>query len=165
MQIKPRQLLLAVCVSATVALTGLTGCHTEGERTQGRALDDRMVEHRVKKALADDPLYKFPDVKVQTFAGVVQLSGFVDSQEQKQMAAQIAQHVEGVHEVINGLVLKPQAARQAPPGTPTPTGYPTGQRIDADTAPPVNAITNTPPAPVTTPENAPQTNPNQKNQP
>jgi hyperosmotically inducible periplasmic protein len=154
-QTKSGQLLLALCLSATVAITGLTGCATS-DRTAGRVMDDRRTEHEVRHALAKDPLYKFPDVRTQTFDGVVELSGFVDTPEQKEMAESIAQRVEGAHSVINALTLKPRIA-----GSVSPTGYSTGQRMDSDTAP----VRNTAPPPATTPgNNPPPQNPNPNQQ-
>jgi hypothetical protein len=79
-------------------------------------LDDKQITAKIEDALKAAPVYKFDDVDVKTFDGVVQLSGFVTSQAQKQHAAEIAQGVKGVNRVVNGITLKPQA--------PTPTGRP-----------------------------------------
>lgn len=133
---KPRSLLLTFGLSAALALGGLTGCST-GDRTAGRVLDDRLTTHRVKGALSDAPLYKFPNVQVQTFDGVVQLSGFVDVAEQRNRAGEIAANVQGVHRVVNSLVLKPEPAPANV--TTSPTGYPSGRRFDATTQPPPSA--------------------------
>lgn len=148
MQMNSRQFRLTLCLSAAIALTGLTACRSSGDRSSGRVIDDRMVNRRVKGALAKSTMYKFPDVKAQTYAGVVQLSGFVDSQDQRTQAAALASNVEGVHEVVNSLVLKPQETVIVTPATPaststssttttrtttTPTGSTTGRRYyDAD---------------------------------
>ncbi len=93
------------------ALTlGLTGCHTAG-RTMGQAFNDRMTAHDVKAALSDSPVYKFEDVKPAVFDGKVELTGFVQTQQQREQAANIASGVKGVREVVNDLMI-----------TPTPTG-------------------------------------------
>ncbi len=81
--------------------------------------DDNRITKNVKKELNDAPIYKFTDVDVKTFNGVVQLSGFVNTQDQKQNATEIAQRVSGVSQVINNIMLKPE-------GT-TPTGRASGQ--------------------------------------
>jgi hypothetical protein len=85
------------------------GCQTtpKDERSAGLALDDKHTTERIKKSLDSEPTYKFTDVDVRTFAGIVQLSGFVNSTDQKTRAQQIAQHTEGVREVVNGITLKP----------------------------------------------------------
>lgn len=159
MQLNPRNLLFAVCLGVAVGLTGLTaaGCKSHGDRTAGRYHDDKEVTSHVKKGLEEEPVYKFPDVQVSTFAGVVQLSGFVDTVDQKNRASEIARRTEGVNQVINSLVLKPQQAHMGTPPVvnndnravvPTPTGAATG-RIDATTQRPSTShnATNT----VTTP--------------
>lgn len=102
----------------------LTGCemlnHTGGDRTAGRALDDKTITSTVKHDLNRDPLYKFNGVDVATFAGVVQLSGFVDTNEQKQRAGDIAQHAEGVERVENNITLKPTGGNLQPTGKDEP---------------------------------------------
>lgn len=85
----------------------LAGCAgTQYQRSTGETIDDNATTYRVKGALGDNPVYKFPDVTVTTFKGDVQLSGFVTSQEQKAQAEHIAKHVKGVHSVSNEIELK-----------------------------------------------------------
>ncbi|MDB6123154.1 MAG: transporter [Pedosphaera sp.] len=144
MQMNPKRTMLAVCLGATMAFTGLTGCQTHGDRTAGRYIDDRMVARRVNGALSHDPVYKYPDVNVVTYDGIVQLSGFVDTADQKNKASAIAQSTEGVRQVVNSLVLKPHMPQAGAAGVinndnrVTPTGSPTGRRLDATTTPPPN---------------------------
>ncbi|HLP76447.1 MAG TPA: BON domain-containing protein [Candidatus Paceibacterota bacterium] len=106
-----KNVLLLTGTSAMLALTALTGCemtgHHSGDRSAGRALDDKVITSKVEGELKDEPVYKFADVDVKTFAGVVQLSGFVDTDEQKQRAGELAQNVEGVARVVNNITLKP----------------------------------------------------------
>ena len=100
---------------------------SSSERSAGRQLDDRIVNSKVKDALDDAPVYKFPEVRVMTYGGTVQLSGFVSSEEQKTKAAELAKRVDGVHEVINNISLKPTA-------TGRESGYQQNQdkKLDAD---------------------------------
>jgi osmotically-inducible protein OsmY len=100
-------------------LASFSGCavfqgEEKGDRTAGRVVDDTHLVTKVKDALKSEPVYKFSDVDVKAYNGVVQLSGFVNSQEQKQRAAELAQRVEGVAQVVNSIALKPEV--------PTPTG-------------------------------------------
>lgn len=97
------------------ALAAMAGCATDDpSRSAGQRLDDRLTTGRIADALQDSPVYKFPQVKVTTYHGVVQLSGFVHSQEQKQAATQAAQDTPGVTQVINNIsVLSPDAAMGA----------------------------------------------------
>src|ERR1041385_7083074 len=96
--------------SLSAAMAGLAGCetwrhHAEGERSEGRMVDDAKITHMVKSDLNREPVFKFGDVDVRTFNGVVQLSGFVNTEEQKQRAAEVAQQVPQVAEVLNSVSL------------------------------------------------------------
>jgi len=97
---------------------GFVGCATDDrtdseshKRTAGRYLDDKVLVQKVKGALDDSEIYKFPDVKVNTYEGTVQLTGFVDTQEQKAKAEEIARNVRGVFNIQNQITLKGDAER------------------------------------------------------
>jgi hypothetical protein len=96
-------------ITAAVALT-VTGCVTQGDdnRTAGRVVDDNAITRNIESNLRGEPVFKFGDVDVKTYSGVVQLSGFVTTDEQKRRAAEIAQNVPGVNQVVNAITLKPQ---------------------------------------------------------
>ena len=84
-----------------------SGC--AGDRyheSTGEGIDDTATTARVKKALHGDPQYKYADVKVTTFKGTVQLSGFADSRDAKSRAGEIAKTVEGVRELQNNITVK-----------------------------------------------------------
>jgi hyperosmotically inducible protein len=109
-----KKLVFVGYASACIAATALTGCKMLGDhsssssdRTAGRELDDKNITENVQKKLESEPIYKFTDVDVKTFAGVVQLSGFVSTEDQKRRAAEVAQTVDGVTQVVNNLTLKP----------------------------------------------------------
>jgi hyperosmotically inducible protein len=110
MQLNPKKLIFATALGAALFGAGLTltGCHTEG-RSAGTYIDDRMVSSHVKGALNDSPIYKYPNVDVSTFNGTVQLNGFVDSQAQKDQAAQIAVQVQGVKQLVNNITVQPSS--------------------------------------------------------
>lgn len=100
-------LLLCVGLSAA-AVTTFTGCAgNKYDRSTGEYIDDKSLSVRVHTALADNPDYKFSDVNVNIFRGTVQLSGFVNSSDQKSKAAEIAKGVQGVKEVDNKIEVKP----------------------------------------------------------
>jgi len=91
-------------------MLAVAGCvSTRSERITGQDLSDKMLIGRVNRALADQPVYKFPDVTVNTFRDVVQLSGFVANEQQKEVAAEIARRVRGVAEVRNDITIAPLA--------------------------------------------------------
>ncbi len=99
-------------LSLIPALVAVTGCETNkknDDRSEGRALDDKHITADAKKALDADPTYKFTGVSVNTFAGTVQLGGFVDTDLEKRRASDVVQRVPGVHSVMNGLSIKPTA--------------------------------------------------------
>jgi len=132
--------MLVTGLTAATAVSCLTGCSTfqqkSTERTEGRMVDDKKIASTVRSELRNDPLYKFHDVDVKTFDGVVQLSGFVNADEQKRRAEEIARQVPGVIEVQNSISMKPN-------NTFTPTGRTTGQTYN-------NNNNNTAPTPATT---------------
>lgn len=86
----------------------LMGCASSGtKRGTGEVIDDTAVTTKVKAALVADKDVSALDVKVETFRGVVQLSGFADSQTEITKAVQVARGVNGVKSVKNDLRLKP----------------------------------------------------------
>ena len=101
-------LTLLLCLGALPLVGGLTGCTTGSRYKQstGEYIDDRGLSFHVKKALGNDTLYKYEDVKVDTFKGVVQLNGFVNTKAQKSRAGVIAQNVKGVDDVQNKITVK-----------------------------------------------------------
>ncbi|HWD92759.1 MAG TPA: BON domain-containing protein [Verrucomicrobiae bacterium] len=107
------------------AVMALTGCemlnHHDGDRTAGRTLDDKTITATVKHDLNREPVYKFDGVDVKTYDGVVQLSGFVDTDQQKHRAEDVAKQAEGVTQVVNNITLKPEGNNMAPTGQPN--GY------------------------------------------
>jgi hypothetical protein len=109
-------LALVLCVGALPLLLGVTGCSTPPpipapaesghQQTTGARIDDQNTSGRVNAALAQDIEYKFDRVKVETFNGTVQLSGFVSSIDQKNRAGDIAGKVEGAKEVRNNITIQ-----------------------------------------------------------
>lgn len=77
------------------------------QTTVGTTIDDSAITTKVKAALVGNPATKAREIKVTTSHGVVELSGFVDSNEAKTTAAQVASGVQGVKGVDNELQLKP----------------------------------------------------------
>lgn len=72
----------------------------------GESVDDTSLTANVKSALDDNPGYTYAEVTVQTFRGAVQLSGFVNTVDQKNKAGVIAREVSGVREVLNNITVK-----------------------------------------------------------
>jgi osmotically-inducible protein OsmY len=102
---KITQRLLAVF--AAFMVFALAGCAPTSTREgTGEYIDDTLITSKIKAAFAADPTVKATEVKVETFKGTVQLSGFVESRESAQKAVQIARQVKGVTEVRNNTVIK-----------------------------------------------------------
>lgn len=100
-----RQVSFAVCL--LVAMPLVAGC--AGNRTQastGQHVDDAAITAKVKSQLLADPNVSGLQVNVQTFKGQVQLSGYVNSTDERSKAEQIARDVAGVRNVSNDLIVK-----------------------------------------------------------
>lgn len=90
-----------VAVSLPVALSACAPAETR--RSTGAYVDDAGITARVKTALASDEVAKATQVNVETHNGVVQLSGFVDSQRVATRAVEVARGVSGVKSVKNDI--------------------------------------------------------------
>ena len=75
-------------------------------KTVGETIDDASITTRVKTALLNDLAVGVQRIDVDTFKGVVTLSGVVDSAEERDKAIEIAKKVEGVRDVKSTLQLK-----------------------------------------------------------
>jgi osmotically-inducible protein OsmY len=72
----------------------------------GEVLDDSVITTKVKSAFLSEPSLKSFQISVKTYKDVVQLSGFVDSAEARQLAGKLAAGVQGVSSVRNDLIVK-----------------------------------------------------------
>ena len=95
---------LAACLMVTAGSIGCAG--NRYERSTGEYIDDKGIGTRVKKDLIADKQVSGMAINVDTYRGVVQLSGFVDTPEQKNRAGEVARSVEGVREVQNNIIVK-----------------------------------------------------------
>jgi osmotically-inducible protein OsmY len=83
------------------------GCAaTRTSESTGEYIDDSSITAKVKTQLAEDDVLKAFKINVETYKGVVQLSGFVDSLQTKERAGQTAAAVKGVRSVKNSLAVK-----------------------------------------------------------
>ncbi|MGB7998032.1 MAG: BON domain-containing protein [Photobacterium halotolerans] len=90
-----------------VALLFVLGCGSTASRQgTGEYFDDSVITTKVKAAIFNDPQLKSLEISVETFKGVVQLSGFVKSQASVQKAGSLAKGVPGVKSVDNNLSVK-----------------------------------------------------------
>jgi hyperosmotically inducible periplasmic protein len=105
---------LALCLGllTTAAIGTFSGCASSSNsrstgQSTGQYMDDKTLQRQVTAALGDNPDYKFDQVNVDTYRGTVQLSGFVDTDEQKMKAEDIAKNVQGVTDVVNNITVRP----------------------------------------------------------
>ncbi len=109
------------------ALLFSAGCSRDDGKTAGQMVDDTAISAKVKTAFAQDPGVKAMEVKVDTFKGTVQLSGWVNTAEEKARAEEIAKGVPGVKTVENKIVLKtaptPGKTSRPPDARPVCTVY------------------------------------------
>ena len=91
----------------TVFLTTALGCaSTRTHEGTGEYVDDSVITTKVKAAIFNEPGLKSSEVKVQTFKGVVQLSGFVTSRADIKDAVRVAMAVDGVKSVSDQMQVK-----------------------------------------------------------
>jgi osmotically-inducible protein OsmY len=76
-------------------------------KTVGQAIDDTTITTRVKTAMLNDPTVGGLRIDVDTFKGVVTLSGRVKSQQEHDQAIALARNIDGVTEVKDALQIMP----------------------------------------------------------
>jgi hyperosmotically inducible periplasmic protein len=100
-----RNTLSLLCLAALLAAA--SGCSsTPTKEGTGEYVDDSAVTAKVKAEILQAPTLKSSEINVETFKGVVQLSGFVGSQAEIDTAAETARKIKGVAELRNDLQLK-----------------------------------------------------------
>jgi osmotically-inducible protein OsmY len=76
------------------------------QESTGEFVDDSVITTKVKSLLANDDFLKSFQISVETRKGIVQLSGFVNSRDAVNKAAQITRGVGGVKSIRNNLIVK-----------------------------------------------------------
>ncbi len=99
--------LPALLIAAMLGSSLIAGCSsTPSQQSTGEAIDDGVVTARVKAKLIEDPVTKAHQINVDTFKGTVQLSGFVETEQARSRALQIAREVNGVKQVKDALQIR-----------------------------------------------------------
>ena len=94
-------------IFAALAIATTLGCAgTAKKESTGEYVDDTAITAKVKKDIFDEPTLKSAEINVETFKGVVQLSGFVSSQANIATATVVAKNVNGVKSVKNDMRVK-----------------------------------------------------------
>jgi len=95
------------CFVLLMLIAILAACaSTPTRESTGEYVDDSVITTKVKSLLANDDFFKSFQISVETYKGVVQLSGFVNSQDAVRKAGQIVRSVQGVKSVKNNLIVK-----------------------------------------------------------
>ena len=96
----------ATLLGIVMMATALGCASTAKQEGTGEYVDDTVITGKVKAAILNEPTLKSAEINVETFKGVVQLSGFVSSSEKQVTAMQVARDVGGVKSVKNDMRLK-----------------------------------------------------------
>lgn len=100
---------IASTLIAALMMTAVVGCAStpaDKHESAGQYIDDAAITTGVKAAIVKDPTLKVSEINVETYKGVVQLSGFVSSAQSISTATSAARSVQGVKSVKNDLRLK-----------------------------------------------------------
>ena len=97
----------AASLLSILAVAATVGCaSTATHESTGQYVDDTTLTAKVKTAIFEQPSLKSAEINVETFKGVVQLSGFVSSQDNVNTAMNTARSVKGVSSVKNDMRVK-----------------------------------------------------------
>jgi osmotically-inducible protein OsmY len=103
---KKRNIIIGYLV-LVVLIAGFMACaSTRTRESTGEYVDDSVITTKVKSLLAEDSFLKSFQISVETYKGVVQLSGFVDNKSTVDKAVEITRSVKGVQSIKNNLVVK-----------------------------------------------------------
>jgi len=89
-----------------MAAEGTSKAATSKTETPGAYVDDAVITTKVKAAIVKDSTLKATEINVETYKGIVQLTGFVKSRADINQAVRLAQRVKGVKSVKNDMVVK-----------------------------------------------------------
>ena len=101
---------ILLCLSLLASFAGCSSSSKEKDarkhETAGQYVDDSVITTRVKAALFNEDSLKSTDIKVKTYKGIVQLSGFVDTADEVEKAGEVAKNIDNVSSVQNNIIVK-----------------------------------------------------------
>jgi len=103
---KKRNIVIRYFVLVMLMVAFMACDSTSKQEGAGEFVDDSVITTKVKALLAEDDFFKSFQISVETYKGVVQLSGFVNSREAVNKAGEIVRTVKGVKSVKNNLIVK-----------------------------------------------------------
>ena len=102
-----KQLKYISTIFLILMLATMLGCaSTTRQESTGEYFDDTVLTTKVKAAIFNEPTLKSAEINVETFKGIVQLSGFVSSAADVQKAVELARSVKGVTSIKNDMRIK-----------------------------------------------------------
>jgi hyperosmotically inducible protein len=96
----------ASLTAAIFMIVLIVGCANRPKENSEEYVSDAWITSKVKSALLADPQVSGLDIQVETYKGIVQLSGFVASREQADEAEDLARSIEGVKDVENRMTIR-----------------------------------------------------------
>jgi hyperosmotically inducible protein len=103
MTIKP---LVLATLLAVAAVSGIGCASTRTSEGTGEYVDDTIITTKVKSAFLGEKGLKVAEINVETFKGVVQLSGFINSRADADRAVALARGISGVTSVKDDMRIK-----------------------------------------------------------
>ena len=103
---KKRNIVIHCLVILMLIATFAACASTPTSESTGEIIDDSVITTKVKSLLAGDDFLKSFQIGVETYKGVVQLSGFVNSKQAVDKATEIVRSVKGVKSIKNNLIVK-----------------------------------------------------------
>ncbi len=103
---KKRNIIIQCLVLLMLIATFAACASTPTRESTGEYVDDSVITTKVKTLLAQDDFLKSFQISVESYKGVVQLSGFVNSQKAVDKAGEIVRSVKGVKSIKNNLIVK-----------------------------------------------------------
>lgn len=98
--------ILKILICAGLITRSLGCAATQKHESTGQYIDDSVITTKVKSAIFEEATLKTLQINVETFKGVVQISGFVDSAQSVTKAGEVAGSIKGVNSVKNDLIVK-----------------------------------------------------------
>jgi osmotically-inducible protein OsmY len=97
---------LSAAFMALILITAVGCASTSTQEGTGEYVDDSVITTKVKAVIFNEPTLKSSEINVETFKGVVQLSGFLSSQTSVNKAIELSRQVAGVKSVKNDMRVK-----------------------------------------------------------
>jgi len=103
---KKRNTVIHCLVLLMLIATFASCATTPTSESTGEIIDDSVITTKIKSLLAADDFLKSFQISVETYKGVVQLSGFVNSKQAVDKSSEVVRSVKGVKSIKNNLIVK-----------------------------------------------------------